>query len=246
MWRRTAAFAISREFRPERMSLLPRAGVPRPSASPAQRCAVRVPPDYWPRAKRELARRDPVLGAVIRGNPKYSLARRGDAFFTLARSIIGQQISVRAAQSVWNRLAAVSGAITPACLVAIDIEQLRACGLSARKAEYMHSLCRHFLDGSLQVEQWGQWEDEAIIADLVGIRGIGRWTAEMFLIFHLLRPNVLPLDDLGLRNAMRLQYGKGRELSATRMRRIAKNWQPWCSVATWYLWRSLEPVPVEY
>ena len=203
-------------------------------------------PDYWPRAKRALARRDPVLGAIIRANPRVALARRGDPFSTLARSIVGQQISVKAAQSVWDRLAAKAVLMTPECIARIDSAGLRSCGLSERKAGYLHALAQCFRDGRLNVERWPEWQDEAVIEDLIQVRGIGRWTAEMFLIFHLLRPNVLPLGDLGLQNAIRLHYGNGRALSDRRVRILTASWAPWCSVATWFLWRSLDPLPVEY
>lgn len=203
-------------------------------------------PDYWLTAKRDLARRDPVLGAIIRAHPRFALTRRGDPFFTLARSIVGQQISTKAAQSVWDRLAATVEYMTPERVVTIDSAGLRSCGLSGRKAEYLRALAQCFLDGSLNVEQWAEWQDEAIIEDLIQVRGIGRWTAEMFLIFQLLRPNVLPLKDLGLQKAIHLHYGNGRVLSDRRIRKLAANWSPWCSVATWFLWRSLDPIPVEY
>ena len=173
-------------------------------------------PDYWVRAKRELARRDPVLAAIIRDHPRHVLTRRGDAFFTLARSITGQQLSVRAAQRIWDRLSDLSGQVTPERIAALDAASLRACGLSERKTQYLQALCRHFVDGSLSVMQWASWEDEAIISELVQIRGVGRWTAEMFLMFHLLRPDVLPLGDLGLQNAMQNHYAVGRKLSERR------------------------------
>ena len=205
-----------------------------------------MPPEYWQRAKRALARNDPVMGAIIRAYPKTSLSQRGDAFFTLARSIVGQQISVKAAQSIWDRLAVAAKVVTPEAILSLDVTTLRACGLSARKCEYLHGLSDNFQNGSLSVNDWPLWADEAVIEILVQVRGIGRWTAEMFLIFQLLRPNVLPLDDLGLQNAIRLHYGKNRPLSSKRIGAIAANWAPWCSVATWYLWRSLDPVPVEY
>lgn len=159
---------------------------------------------------------------------------------------MGQQISVKAAQSVWDRLAGAARVMTPERIASMDIATLRSCGLSARKCEYLHGLSNCFQDGSLSQIDWPRWDDEAVIENLVQVRGIGRWTAEMFLIFHLLRPNVLPLDDLGLQNAIRLHYGKSRPLSSRRIRALAANWAPWCSVATWYLWRSLDPVPVEY
>jgi DNA-3-methyladenine glycosylase II len=203
-------------------------------------------PEYWIRAKRTLSRADPVLAKIMREHPGVSLARRGEPFFTLARSIVGQQISVRAAQSVWNRLALAAPGLRPEDIVALDADALRACGLSLRKAEYITDLSRKFLDGTLHRALWDDMEDEAVIEELVKVRGIGRWTAEMFLIFNLLRPDVLPLDDLGLQRAMRLHYFRGRPASAARMRKLAQAWVPWRSVATWYLWRSLDPVPVEY
>ena len=124
--------------------------------------------------------------------------------------------------------------------------KLAGCGLSGRKAEYVADLARHFVEGRLHVEQWSEMEDEAVIAELVRVRGIGRWTAEMFLIFNMLRPDVLPFDDLGLQRAVCLHYFKGRSVSIRTLRRVSDAWAPWRSVATWYLWRSLDPVPVEY
>ena len=203
-------------------------------------------PEYWPKAKRALARGDATMAGIIRTYPKIALARRGQPFFTLARSIVGQQISVKAAQSVWNRLEAALPEISPEAVLALERPALRACGLSDRKVEYIADLARHFAEGTAQVERWPRMDDEEVIAELVQVRGIGRWTAEMFLIFNLLRPDVLPLDDLGLRKAMRLHYFRGRSVSVARMRKLGATWAPWRSVATWYLWRSLDPVPVEY
>ncbi|MGB7542474.1 MAG: DNA-3-methyladenine glycosylase [Burkholderiales bacterium] len=203
-------------------------------------------PEYWNRAKRALARRDAVLAGVIRAHPRVALQRRGEPFFTLARSIVGQQISVKAAASVWERILVLAPEIQPSQILASGHERLAACGLSQRKAEYISDLARHFADGSLHVDAWTEMDDEAVIAELIQVRGIGRWTAEMFLIFNLLRPNVLPLDDLGLQRAISLNYFSGRGVSPRTMRRIAETWSPWRSVATWYLWRSLDPVPVEY
>ncbi|MEW5864974.1 MAG: DNA-3-methyladenine glycosylase [Pseudomonadota bacterium] len=203
-------------------------------------------PEFWPRARRALARRDPVLGAIIRRHPGAALARRGEPFATLARAIVGQQISVKAAQSVWDRVLARVGEISPERVLGVRRDALRACGLSARKVEYIADLARHFADGSIHVARWPQMTDEEVIAELTRVRGIGRWTAEMFLIFNLLRPDVLPLDDLGLQRAIRLHYFGGRKVSVARMRRLGEGWTPWRSVATWYLWRSLDPLPVEY
>jgi DNA-3-methyladenine glycosylase II len=201
-------------------------------------------PEYWLRAKRALARRDDVLGRIIRAHPRIALSRRGEAFTTLARAIVGQQISTRAAQSVWDRLLAASPDMDPAAVARLRMTRLRACGLSGRKAEYIRDLARHFADGRIDAARWDPMPDEAIIAELVAVRGIGRWTAEMFLMFNLLRPDVLPLDDLGLRKAVGLHYDIEPAPAAVRV--LAERWRPWRSVATWYLWRSLDPVPVAY
>ena len=203
-------------------------------------------PEYWERAKRALRRADPVMSDIMRAHRGTSLVRRGEPFLTLARAIVGQQISVKAAQSVWNRLVLVVPEMVPEHVLAQERPRLRACGLSDRKVEYIADLAKHFADGTIHVARWPQMSDEEVIAELVQVRGIGRWTAEMFLIFNLLRPDVLPLDDLGLQKAIRLRYFRGRKVSPARMRRLGEQWQPWRSVATWYLWRSLDPVPVEY
>jgi DNA-3-methyladenine glycosylase II len=186
------------------------------------------------------------MQAIIRSRPKGFLMRRGEPFLTLARAICGQQISVKAAQSVWDRVVACVGEITPENVLARNRTALRACGLSDRKTEYIADLAQHFADGRIHVHRWPQMADEDIIAELVEVRGIGRWTAEMFLIFNLLRPDVFPLDDLGLQKGIRVNYFKGRKVSLARMRKLGDSWRPWRSVATWYLWRSLDPVPVEY
>lgn len=174
------------------------------------------------------------------------LESRGDAFVTLARSIVGQQISVKAAQSVWNRFEALPRRMAPAHVLRLKVDDMRAAGLSARKVEYLVDLARHFDSGQLHVDAWQQMDDEDIISELVAIRGIGRWTAEMFLMFHLLRPNVLPLDDVGLLKGISLNYFSGEPVSRSEAREVAQAWAPWRSVATWYMWRSLEPTPVAY
>jgi DNA-3-methyladenine glycosylase II len=201
---------------------------------------------YWVRAKRALARADPVLARIIREHPRIALEPRGEPFHTLARAIVGQQISVKAAASVWARVCELAPRMHPEEIAGAKHSKLRACGVSARKAEYLADLANHFLDGKLHPLAWVRMDDEAVIAELVRVRGIGRWTAEMFLMFNLLRPDVLPLADLGLQRAIRIQYFKGRSVSLRTMRRVAEGWAPWRSVATWYLWRSLDPIPVEY
>lgn len=204
------------------------------------------PPEYWEQATRDLAARDAVLRGLIERFRGLALASRGDAFSTLARSIVGQQISVKAAQSVWDRLAAQLGEVSPPFVRRARLPTLRRSGLSGQKAAYLKDLASKFLDGTLHATRWHALDDETLIAELTQVKGIGRWTAEMFLMFHLARPDVLPLADLGLQRAMRLHYNRGRALSPARMRKIGAAWAPWRSVATWYLWRSLDPIPVEY
>ena len=209
-----------------------------------------ITPDYWDDACKHLARRDRVMKKLIPQFGEARLQSRGDAFTTLARSIVGQQISVKAAQSVWDRLVALLGVpstrVAPARVEAMQPAALRQAGLSQRKAEYLLDLAQHFSSGAVHVQQWRQMEDEAIVEELVAIRGIGRWTAEMFLIFHLMRPNVLPLDDLGLLKGISQSYFSGEPVSRAEAREVGDAWAPYRSVATWYLWRSLDPLPVDY
>jgi DNA-3-methyladenine glycosylase II len=203
-------------------------------------------PGYWVDACRHLMKRDRVMKKLI---PQYGAAclqSRGDAFVTLARSIVGQQISVKAAQSVWDRFEQLPKKMVPAQVLKLKVDDMRAAGLSARKVEYLVDLALHFANDQVHVSQWAEMDDEAIIAELVAIRGIGRWTAEMFLIFHLMRPNVLPLDDLGLQNGISRAYFSGEPVSRSEIREVANSWAPFCSVATWYIWRSLDPLPVSY
>ncbi|MDE2616496.1 MAG: DNA-3-methyladenine glycosylase 2 family protein [Burkholderiales bacterium] len=210
-----------------------------PTAKPAM-------PDYWDEARKHLMKKDRVMKRLIPQHGDASLQTRGDAFTTLARSIVGQQISVKAAQTVWDRFAELPRRMTAANVLKLKVDDMRAAGLSARKVEYLVDLSLHFDSGAIRVAAWKDMDDEAIIAELTGIRGIGRWTAEMFLIFHLLRPNVLPLDDVGLINGISHNYFSGEAVSRSDAREVAAAWAPFCSVATWYIWRSLDPLPVEY
>jgi DNA-3-methyladenine glycosylase II len=205
-----------------------------------------VTPEYWDEARKYLTRRDRVMKRLIPQFGSACLQSRGDAFTTLARSIVGQQISVKAAQSVWERFAALPKRMTPANVLKLKVDDMRQAGLSARKIEYLVDLALHFDSGAIHVEAWRAMSDEEIITELVGIRGIGRWTAEMFLIFHLMRPNVLPLDDVGLITGISKNYFSGDPVSRSDAREVAAAWNPFCSVATWYIWRSLDPLPVAY
>ena len=213
------------------------------SAAPEPVVQVYTPP-YWVDACKHLAKKDRVMRRLI---PKFGdacLKTRGDAFTTLARSIVGQQISVTAAQTIWERFVHLPRQMAPAHVLKLKVDDMRAAGLSARKVEYLVDLALHFHSGAVHVQSWEDMDDEAIIAELVAIRGIGRWTAEMFLIFHMMRPNVLPLDDVGLINGISHNYFSGDPVSRSDAREVAAAWAPFCSVATWYIWRSLEPLPV--
>ena len=212
----------------------------------ASTAVVPVTPEYWADACAHLAKKDRVMKKLIPQFGNAILETRGDAFVTLARSIVGQQISVKAAQSVWDRFAVLPKRLTPAAVLKLKVDDMRAAGLSARKVEYLVDLAVHFSSGTVHVKAWQEMDDEAIIDELVAIRGIGRWTAEMFLIFHLMRPNVLPLDDVGLINCISRNYFSGEPVSRSDAREVAQAWSPYSTVATWYIWRSLDPVPVAY
>ena len=198
-------------------------------------------PDYWDKACADLVKRDRILKKLI---PKFGpvhLLSRDDPFVTLARSVVGQQISTAAAQALWQRVEAACPKLVPQQFIKLGHEKLAACGLSKRKTEYILDLAQHFVSGALHVGKWTSMDDEDVIAELTAIRGIGRWTAEMFLIFNLARPNVLPLDDLGLIRAISVNYFSGEPVTRSEAREVAANWEPWRTVATWYMWRSLEP-----
>lgn len=203
-------------------------------------------PSYWDEATAHLARRDKVLKRIIRAHPGANLRTRGDAFRTLARSIVGQQISVKAAQAVWDRFEALAGRVAPQHVVGLEDDAMRAAGLSRMKVAYLKDLAGHFHDGRLRPRRWSRMDDEAVIADLVQVKGIGRWSVEMFLIFHLMRPDVFPVADIGLQRAVEKHYNDGERLDRASLAGIGETWAPFRTVATWYLWRSLDPVPVEY
>jgi DNA-3-methyladenine glycosylase II len=207
---------------------------------------VIITPEYWAQACQHLVKKDRVMKRLIPQFGDACLQSRGDAFVTLARSIVGQQISVKAAQTVWDRFAVLSKKITPAGVLKLKVDDMRAAGLSVRKVEYLVDLALHFSSKQVHVTKWVDMDDEAIIDELVAIRGIGRWTAEMFLMFYLMRPNVLPLDDVGLINGISHNYFSGEPVSRSDAREVAQAWKPYCTVATWYIWRSLDPVPVAY
>ncbi|ACC70571.1 DNA-3-methyladenine glycosylase [Paraburkholderia phymatum] len=200
-------------------------------------------PAYWDKACADLVKRDRILKKLI---PKFGpvhLSSRADPFVTLARSVIGQQISVASAQAMWQRIVAACPKLAPQQIIKLGQDDLMGCGVSKRKAEYILDLAHHFVSGALHVGKWTSMEDEDVIAELTQIRGISRWTAEMFLIFDLSRPDVLPLDDPNLIHAISQNYFSGEPVTRSEAREVAANWEPWRTVATWYMWRSLDPAP---
>jgi DNA-3-methyladenine glycosylase II len=201
-------------------------------------------PAYWQDAKDELMKRDRIMRKLIPQFGDMHLIGRGEAFTTLVRSIVSQQISVKAAETIWQRLLETCPKCTPAQMLKTGPDKLAGCGLSKRKAEYVIDLADHFKSRRVHADKWAEMDDEEVISELIRIRGIGRWTAEMFLIFNLLRPNILPLDDVGLLKGISVNYFSGEPVSRSDMREVAANWEPWRTVATWYLWRSLDSAPI--
>jgi len=203
-----------------------------------------VPP-YWEEAKAELMKRDRIMNRLIPQFGDLHLVGHDDPFITLARAIVNQQVTTQAANAAWDKLLETCPKFTPAAVQKAGAATLAGCGLSKRKAEYILDLADHFKNKKVHAAQWAQMDDEAVISELVQIRGITRWTAEMFLIFNLLRPNVLPLDDSRLISGISQNYFSGEPVSRSDAREVSANWEPFRTVATWYLWRSLDPVPVK-
>jgi len=207
--------------------------------------APAVPP-YWQEACRELSRSDTIMRRLISEYPDARFGSRGSAFETLLRAIVGQQISVKAAQSVWERFAAKAREVSPDRVRKMRADALRSCGLSSQKVTYIRDLASHFSSGKLRPRGFHAKTDQELIEHLCDVRGIGQWTAEMSLIFHLNRPDVYPLQDIGLIRAVEKNYRGGAKISKHELITIGEQWRPWRTVATWYLWRSLDPFPVEY
>ncbi|MFO0931579.1 MAG: DNA-3-methyladenine glycosylase [Planctomycetota bacterium] len=190
-----------------------------------------------------LCRVDPVLADVVArvGPCTLRAPRRRDDFAALARAIVFQQLAGAAAETIHGRFAALFGGVpTPEAVLACDVARLRAAGLSGAKAAAVTDLARATTDGRLAFPLPSRWTDDEVTARVTSVRGIGPWTAQMFLMFHLGRPDVLPVGDLGLRNAVRRAYRKRRDPTPATLERLAAPWRPWRSVATWYLWRSLD------
>ncbi len=203
-------------------------------------------PLFWEIAKKDLIIKDKKLGKIIKDYPKDFLFSKSDPFYTLFRSIVGQQISVKAAQAVWDRIENKIKKIEPISINQIHYMTLKSCGLSRQKIKYAKSLSEAFLSKKLNPKKWPDLDDESIVEELVKIKGIGKWTAEMYLIFNLCRPDIFPADDIGLIRGICNCYNLDYPISKEHAIKLSKKWKPWRSVATWYFWRSLDPIPVEY
>ena len=203
-------------------------------------------PKYWRRACAELSAKDPVMANLIGRFKRSYLSGGRDAFTTLCRAVVGQQISLQAADNIWQRLEAHFGTMKPTAIHYCHFKTLRQCGLSAQKAQYLKNIAHFFVHQKITPAYWHRHEFEELQNTLLAIKGIGYWTFEMFAIFYLKYPDILPLGDLGLLNAIYKAYNHGKKLPTKRLAKITKRWQPWCTVATWYLWRSIDPEPVVY
>jgi DNA-3-methyladenine glycosylase II len=206
------------------------------------------------RAREALAAADPTMGALIERVGKIDLATRlrrrreerpADAYGALLRAIVGQQLSTKAARTIYLRVVDIFGGVTPSPEQLLEAEEadLRAAGLSGRKVEYIRDLAAHVLSGELELDRLGELGDEEAIEEIVAVRGLGRWTAEMFLIFHLERPDVLSGGDLGIRKAVQIEYGLEEMPTPERVVEIGEPWRPHRSLASLYLWESLAAVP---
>ncbi len=196
-------------------------------------------PNYWKQATEDLIKKDQIMHKLILGSNRKMHRSNDDAFSTLVRSIIGQQISIKAAENIWNKLINNVSQIRADNIFNFENSALKNCGLSQRKIDYIRDLSSYFINNNFNEVVWSKMDDEVIISELVQVKGVGRWTAEMFLIFYMLRPNVFPVNDYGLKRAMNMHYNDNKSLNKNEIYEISDNWKPWRSVATWYLWQSL-------
>jgi DNA-3-methyladenine glycosylase II len=206
------------------------------------------------KGRKALAASDPVMATLVERVGKIDLAKRlasrgeerpPDAYGALLRAIVGQQLSTKAARTIYLRVIDIFGGQTPSPeqLLAADVTALRGAGLSGRKAEYLQDLARHVISGELELDRLDELSDEEAIAEIVAVRGLGQWTAEMFLLFHLKRPDVLSGGDLGIRKAIQIEYGLEEMPTPTQVEEIGARWSPHRSLASLYLWESLAAAP---
>ncbi|MDJ0599840.1 MAG: DNA-3-methyladenine glycosylase [Crocosphaera sp.] len=205
-----------------------------------------TPPFYWEEAKEYLTANDQVMAGLIVSYPDEAMINYHNPFYTLVKAIVGQQISVKAANAISQRLEKLVGNISPINYLTKDEVALRSCGLSRQKITYITNIAQAFENKIFTPENWNHMTDEEITKQLMAIKGIGPWTAQMFLIFHLHRSDILPLRDLGLIKAIQEHYGTEKSLNSEQIQELSQRWKPYRTVATWYLWRSLDPIPVQY
>ena len=199
--------------------------------------------EQWQLAVEELSRKDSTIEEIISQYSGEKMALRGKPFETLCRSIVGQQISVKAADSVWTKVEDLcNGNINKEKIINLSSEEMRTAGLSKQKITYLKNIAT----SDVLTTNWGELSDAEAIDRLCKIKGVGVWTAEMFLIFNLGRPDVLPLADIGLIRGIEKHYYNSERIDKKELEKFRTKWSPWCTVATWYLWRSLDPIPVEY
>ena len=202
-------------------------------------------PPYWAKAVEYLKSNDSILSRVIDENLRPFLSPNGDVGNTLIKSIVGQQISVKAADSVWRKMTGLLGTVIPENIVSCDLQDLRGCGLSMRKSEYILDFSRLWVD-SLSDLDWFSMDGEDVRSRLLELRGVGPWTVDMVMIFALGQPDILPLGDIGLIRAIEKTYAGGSNIGVEDLLDISAGWSPYRTVATWYLWRVVDPEPVNY
>ena len=202
-------------------------------------------PKYWDQGKKYLSKKDKILGKLIK-KYKGNLKTRSDPFFSLCKSIVGQQISVQAASSVWKKLETKAKKIHPKNIYKLTPKQLASCGLSRQKISYLKILAKKFLNKELDIKKLKKMNDQDAIKYLVQVKGIGVWTAEMFLFFNQMRPDIFPVQDIGLLRGISNNYKTKYPPSPSQLKKFKQKWSPYCTVATWYLWRSIDPEPIQY
>jgi len=204
-------------------------------------------PAYWQQSKEFLTHADPKLAKLILEHQQYSISSRGEALETLLRSIVGQQISVQAAASVWGKLEKKIGKIKPENVLLMSFEELKSCGLSKQKVQYIINICNHFINFSIKDHlYWEKRSFKSIYDELITIKGVGSWTAEMFGMFYLLAKDIFPIKDIGIIRAINQIYGEGKPLDLEKIIAISETWMPYRSVACGFLWRSIDGEEVLY
>ena len=204
-------------------------------------------PTYWNQALGELSQKDKILAKIIAKGSKQNLTSKGDAFWTLTRSIVGQQISIQAAASIWQKMESAVSQITYKNFLYLSLEKMSSLGLSKQKASYIQNIAKHFQKNKIDNPHYWQGRDyKNIFDELVQIKGIGPWTIEMFAIFYLLEPDIFPTKDLGIMRAMNRLYNKGEPLKTEKILVISRKWKPWRTVASFFLWNSIDSDIVDY